>query len=56
MALKYEYSHLQAHHPDFKRDQEIKYNIQRGIEKVEQINAIDNVKAAYPPNRRKCHD
>ena len=45
-ALKHEYSHIQIHHPDFKQDQDIKYNIQKGIEKVQQIRAIDNVKAA----------
>ena len=44
-ALRYEYSHIQIHHPNFKQDQEIKYNIQQGIEKVKQIGAADNVKA-----------
>ena len=44
-ALKHEYSHIQIHHPNFKRDQEIKYSIRQGIGKVKEIGAIDNVKA-----------
>ncbi len=45
-ALKYEYSHIQIHHPDFKQDQEIKYNIKQGIKKVAEIAADANVTAA----------
>ena len=45
-ALKYEYSHIQIHHPNFKKDQEVKYNINQGIEKVKQIGTYANVKAA----------
>ncbi|MDN5214250.1 FtsX-like permease family protein [Fulvivirgaceae bacterium BMA12] len=45
-ALKYEYSHIQVHHPDFKQDQEIKYNIKQGIKKVAEIVTDTNVKAA----------
>ena len=45
-ALKYEYSHIQIHHPNFKQDQEIKYNIKNGIEKIGEIGAMENVKAA----------
>lgn len=36
-ALKHEYSHIQIHHPNFKRDQEIKYSIRQGIGKVKEI-------------------
>ncbi len=44
-AILREYSHIQLHHPDFKKDHEIKYFIPRGGITLESISQINEVKA-----------
>ncbi len=44
-AIKYEHSHIQIHHADFKTDQELKFFIEEGKSLATTIGALPNVKA-----------
>ena len=44
-AIKYEFSNLQIHHPDFKKDYDIKYTIENGDAMVEEIGKMEEIKA-----------
>lgn len=44
-GIKYEYSHVQIHHPEFKKDKEIKFHIKDGRELADKLARISNVRA-----------
>lgn len=45
-AVKNEISHFQMHHPEFERDNEVKYFLQEGSQMLREIQADDRVQAA----------
>lgn len=44
-AIKYEFSNIQIHHPNFKTDYEIQYQISNGYELIEKLRSYPEVKA-----------
>ena len=45
-TINHDISHIQVHHPDFKRDQEIKFSVSDGNQKAVQIRSWQGVKGA----------
>lgn len=45
-AINHDISHIQVHHPDFNRDQEVKYSIPEGSTKTQEIRSWEGVKGA----------
>lgn len=45
-SINHDISHIQVHHPEFKRDQEVKYNVESGIQKAAEIRSWNGVVGA----------
>ncbi len=45
-AINHDISHIQIHHPEFKKDQELKYHVPDGRSKAEEISTWEGVKGA----------
>ena len=44
-TINHELSNIQVHHPEFKKDQEVQYNIENGLKKAAKIREWDGVKS-----------
>ena len=50
-TINHELSNIQVHHPEFKKDQEVQYNIENGLKKAAKLECDGkSIAMAQPPN------